>query len=156
MLEESEHHPAQERAVLSTMVCLVRTKCDTESPKEEMQHLKTFKHNGYSDQDISQALKPKNRQGSKQTKLQIKKFLPFHHTSSYKISRLLAKHVRTIHVPGKKTIHTLWSLKDSWDLTILCLLCTMWLQYGICWADQRKHRNQVQGTHVAPLPWATR
>lgn len=37
---ESEHHPAQERAVLFTMVYQARTVCDTESIEEEIQHLK--------------------------------------------------------------------------------------------------------------------
>lgn len=80
------------------MVHPARILCYTESLEEEIHLKKTYKHSGYSDWDISQ--------------LQKKKFLPFQHTSSYKISRLLAMHVRTIHISSKKTVHTLWPLKD--------------------------------------------
>jgi hypothetical protein len=57
--------------------------------------------------------------------------LPFQHTSSYKISRQLAKtNIRTIHIPHPPAPERQLRSKGPW-----CILYTMSLQYGIHWTD---------------------
>jgi hypothetical protein len=54
---KSEHHPAQKKAVLTTLVQRDRTICDANSLDAEINHLKkAFNQNGYSDRDIKQAV----------------------------------------------------------------------------------------------------
>jgi hypothetical protein len=87
-----------------------------------MKTMKFYRADG-CDQDINQALKPKNKQRTKTNRAVDKAFLPFQHTS-YKISILLPKlNIRTIHIPKKKTTHALWPLKDSLDLRVHGVYC---------------------------------
>jgi hypothetical protein len=129
---ESEHHLTHKMDVLSTLDHLARTICDTESLDKDIQHLKrTFKHNGYSDEDINQALKAKNNQQTETKTAADTASLPFQYTS-HKISRLLAKHIRMSHMPRKKTIHTLRLFKDSLGLKIpgvYCIPCNCTMVY---------------------------
>jgi hypothetical protein len=85
----SEHHPAQKRAILST---LGRTICDPSSLEGELQHLRnTLQNNGYNTMEIRRALRPKKKKKSmtpehKPTGTAI---IPYMRTVSGKISRLL-------------------------------------------------------------------
>jgi hypothetical protein len=63
---ESEHHPAQKRTGLLTLVCRARAICDTDSLEAELLHLKrTLRKNGYSELDIYCVLCAKNEQQKK-------------------------------------------------------------------------------------------
>jgi hypothetical protein len=42
--------------------------------------------------------------------------IPFHHTISNNISKLLKKHIRMVHVPKRKTIQMLRSAMDGLEL----------------------------------------
>jgi hypothetical protein len=97
-----------------------KTICDTESIGEELQHLKkTFRKNGYSERDISLALNSKRKQKENNEKPTATALMPYQQSTSNKISRLLAKYIRTIHVPAKKTCHMLRPVKDDPGLKLL-------------------------------------
>jgi hypothetical protein len=88
---KSEHHPAQKRVVLNTLVRRVKTLCDPESLGGEIQHKKcTFQRNGYSNSDIRRALHPKQKPESKNDKPTGIAVLPYQQAVSNKVSRLLA------------------------------------------------------------------
>ena len=102
----SEHHPTQKQAVMSTLVHQAKIICDTGSLEEELQHLqKTFRKNGYSKRGINHTLKTEIKQKTNKKKTVRTALLPYQCATSDKISRLLAKHIRTIHVPTRKTSH---------------------------------------------------
>jgi hypothetical protein len=83
-----------------------------------MEHLKeAFRQNGYSNGEINRALYSRNklqRQCEEPTGVAM---LPYQHCVTNKISRLLAKHnIKTIHIPARKSIHMLGSVKDKLGL----------------------------------------
>jgi hypothetical protein len=117
---KSEHHPAQKkRAVLTTIIQHARSICNTESLEGEMEHLKkTFKQNGYSNGKINWALYPRHklqRQCEEPTGVAM---LPYQHCVTNMISKLLVKHIKTIHIPARKSIHMLGSVKDKLGLKV--------------------------------------
>jgi hypothetical protein len=116
----SAHHPAQKRAVLTTLVRRAKTLCDSESLRREIQHLKgVFLQNGYSKHDIRRAQHPKQKPQTKDEKPVGVVLLPYQQAITNKISRLLAKHnIRTIHIPIKKNIHMLRPVKDDLGLKV--------------------------------------
>jgi hypothetical protein len=62
----SEHHPAQKRAVLSTLTNQARTTCDSGSLEGEMEHLKkNFQKNSYTTMEIERVLRSKNKHDSR-------------------------------------------------------------------------------------------
>jgi DNA-binding transcriptional MerR regulator len=79
--------------VLSTLVRHAKTFCDPESLREEIKHLKdTFQCNGYSLNDIRQAVHLKQKTEPEKKKPTGIAVLPYQQTVSNKISRLVAKH----------------------------------------------------------------
>jgi hypothetical protein len=91
-----------------------------ESLEEEIHHLKCiFQWNGYNEDHIRRALHPKRNQKLKDEKpIGIARF-PYNKSYSNKISRLLAKfNIRTVHIPQKKTIQMLRSVKDDLGLNV--------------------------------------
>jgi hypothetical protein len=103
---KSEHHPAQKRAVLTTLVGRARTLYDPESLRGEIQHLKDiFLRNRFSKKDIRRVLHLKQKPQAKEEKPTGVAVLPYQHAFTNKISRVLAKYnIKTIHVPRKKNI----------------------------------------------------
>jgi hypothetical protein len=74
---KSEHHPAQKRAVLTTLIRRAKTLCDPDNLEKEIQHLRdTFQRNGYSKSEIRRALHPKLKPEPKNNKLAGTAVLP--------------------------------------------------------------------------------
>jgi hypothetical protein len=122
---KSEHHPAQKRAVLITLTQRARSICDAESLEGEMEHLrKAFRQNGYSNGEINQALYPRHKPQRQCVELTAVAMLPYQHCVTNKISRLLAKYnIKTIHIPTRKSIHMLSSVKDKLGLKVPGIYC---------------------------------
>jgi hypothetical protein len=102
---KSEHHPAQKKAALTTLVQCARTICDANSLNTEIDHLKkTFRQNGYSNCDIKQALRHKKKKlPSQQEKPTGVAMQSYQHSVSNKISRLLNKYnINSVHIPARK------------------------------------------------------
>jgi hypothetical protein len=117
---KSEHHAAQKRAVLSTLVRRAKTLCYLGSLKEEIKHLKdTLQGNGYSPNDIRRAICPKQKTELEKIKPKDTALLPYHQTVSNRSSRLLARqNIKTVHIPKKKNIHMLMMVKDDLELKV--------------------------------------
>jgi hypothetical protein len=74
---KSEHHPAQQQAVLTTLIRRAKTLCDPDSLGKEIQHLRdTFQRNGYSKSKIRQELHPKQKPEPKNKKPAVIAVLP--------------------------------------------------------------------------------
>jgi hypothetical protein len=86
----------------------------------EIRYLKCiFQQNGYNKDHIRRDLHPKQKPKLKDAKPTRIARLQYHKSYSSKISRLLAKfNVRTVHIPRKKTIHMLRSVKDDLGLIV--------------------------------------
>lgn len=110
----SEHHPAQKRAVACTDIC------DTESLEGEIEHLKKVcRQIGYRMHDIYWVLYLKQKLQLQHVEPVGTALLPFQHYTSNRISRLLAKHsIRTIHIPARRNIHMLGTVKDNLGLKV--------------------------------------
>jgi DNA-binding transcriptional MerR regulator len=105
--------------VLRTLIQRSWTICKADSLDVEIEHLKkTFRQNGYSNQDIKQALHHKKKPQTQQETQTSVAMLPYQQTISNKISRLLDKYnINTVHVPAKKNIHLL-TCKDKLGLKV--------------------------------------
>jgi hypothetical protein len=80
---KSEHHPAQKRAVLTTLIRRAKTLCDPDSLGKEIRHLSdTFQRNGYSKSEIRRALHPKPKPEPKNKKPAGTAVLPYQKTVS--------------------------------------------------------------------------
>jgi hypothetical protein len=80
---------------------------------------KVFQQNGYNKDHIRRALHPKQNRKLKDEKPIGIARLPYNKSYSNKISRLLAKfNTRTVHMPWKKTIQVLRSVKDDLGLNV--------------------------------------
>jgi hypothetical protein len=117
---KSKHHPAQNRAVLTTLVQHARIICDADSLGDEMEHLKkTFRQNGYSNCEINRAIYPKYKPQLQCVEPTGVAMLSYQHCTTNKISRLLAKHnIKMIHIPARKSTHMLGSVKDKLGLKV--------------------------------------
>jgi hypothetical protein len=63
---------------------------------------------------ISSTPQKQNKKKLNKDKLTGTALLPYQHSTSHKISRLIAKYnIRTIHIPPKKTNHLLRSVRDD-------------------------------------------
>jgi hypothetical protein len=103
---ESHHHPSQKHAVLASLINWAKTVYDTESLNSEIQHIKVFRHNGYSRADFNRAVYHENKTtaGKEKAKATGVVILPFQHTTSYRISRLLGRfNIKAVHIPFDKT-----------------------------------------------------
>jgi hypothetical protein len=117
---KTEYHPAQKRAVLTTLIWRARSICDTESLEGEKEYLKkAFRQNGYSNGEINQALYPRHKPQQQCEEPTSVAMLPYQHYVTNKISRLLAKrNIKTIHIPDRKSIHMLSSVKNKLGLKV--------------------------------------
>jgi hypothetical protein len=117
---KSEHHPAQKRTVLTTLIRRAKTLCDPDSLGKEIQHLRdTFQRNRYSKSEIRRALHPKLKPEQKNNKLTGIAVLPYQQAVSNKISRFITKYnIKTVHVPKKKNRQLLRTAKDDLGLKI--------------------------------------
>jgi hypothetical protein len=117
---KSEHHLAQKRAVLTTLIQWIKTLCDPDSLEKVIQHLRdTFQRNGYSKSEIRRALHPKLKPEPKNNKPAGTAVLPYQQAVSNKISRLLIKYnIKTVHMPIKKNRQLLRTAKDDLGLKI--------------------------------------
>jgi hypothetical protein len=118
----SHHHPSQRRGVISTLLHRARSIANEESLPAEINHLKTtFRQNGYSEKDITSALK-RTFSDRKDAPVDDNKpianaCLPYVSTISGKISRILGKYnIRTIHKPPQKLRNKLVRVKDDLGL----------------------------------------
>jgi hypothetical protein len=123
----SKHHLGQKGAVLSTLVNLARTICNTHS-LEEIQHLKkTCRRNGYSNHDINCAIYTREKHKTETKKPTSVALLPYEQATSNRISSLLAKYTtKTVHMSVRKTINTLRLVKDNLRLrtpSVYCIPC---------------------------------
>jgi hypothetical protein len=74
----SEHHPAQKKVLLTTLIQCAQTVCAADSLNVQIQHLKkTFRTNEYSNQDIRQSLHHRKRSQSLQEKPISMAMLPY-------------------------------------------------------------------------------
>jgi hypothetical protein len=90
---KSEHHPAQKRAVLTTLIRRAKTLCDPNSLGKEIQRLRdNFQRNGHNKNEIRRALHPKRKPEPKNNKPASIAVLPYQQAVSNKISRLLTKY----------------------------------------------------------------
>jgi hypothetical protein len=91
-----------------------------ESLHGEIHHLKCiFQRNGYNKDHIRRALHQKQNRKLKDEKHIGIARLPYNKTYCNKISRVLQKfNIRTVHIPWKKTIQTLRSVKDELGLNV--------------------------------------
>jgi hypothetical protein len=85
-----------------------------------MEYLKkAFRQNGYSNGKINWALYPRHKPQQQCEEPTGVSMLPYQHCVTNKISRLLAKHnIQTIHIPTRKSIHMLGSVKDKLALKV--------------------------------------
>jgi hypothetical protein len=125
---DSEHHLAQKKGVLSTLFHSACTICDDDNLQKQILHLReTFKKNGYSSQDIQQALHPKTKPKTESEKLVGVALIQYEHSTSNKIRKLRAKHkIKTVHIPAKKTINMISPVEDNLGLRtsgIYCIPC---------------------------------
>jgi hypothetical protein len=75
---KSEHHPAQKRAVLTTLIRRAKTLCHPDSLEKEIQHLRdTFQRNGYSKSEIRRFLHPTPKPEPKNNKPAGTAVLPY-------------------------------------------------------------------------------
>jgi hypothetical protein len=111
---KSKHHPAQKRAVLTTLIGRAKTLCDSYSLGKD-----TFQRYGYSKSEIRQALHPKQKPEPKNNKPTGTAVLPYQQVVSNKIGRLLIKYnIKTVHVPKKKNRQLFRPANDDLGLKI--------------------------------------
>jgi hypothetical protein len=121
-------------------------------------HLKdTFKKNGYRSRDIQLALNSKTKPKIDPEKPVGVALLPYHHSTSNKISRLLAQHkIKTVHIPAKKTTNMLRPVKDNVGLKtcgVYCIPC----ECGQVYVGQTSRTTEIsRQEHEAPTALSTR
>ena len=126
IIEESQHirsypaTPCTQRAVLATILRQVPMPCDAECLKHELQHFeKIVEQNGCCGSDIRRTLNPKQKPKLQTNKITGTTKLSYQHIISNSISRLIERrNIRTIHIPKRKIIHMLRSVKDERDLKV--------------------------------------
>jgi hypothetical protein len=101
----SHHHPPpSKQAVLSILVHRATALCDKESLHEELEFLKsTFRENGYSLKQIQGALTPTVKTPKLNDKPTSVALLPYVQTTYSRISRMLARHIRSVGLPPRKS-----------------------------------------------------
>ncbi|XP_046395763.1 uncharacterized protein LOC124163025 [Ischnura elegans] len=119
---QSHHHSPQRIVVMSKLLHQAQSITDEESLPAEICHLKTtYRQNGYSEKEISLALKRafKDRKGTlaEENKPIANACLPYISTISGKISSVLEKHnIRTIHKPPQTLRNKLVRIKGDFGL----------------------------------------
>ena len=113
--QKSHHHPANKRSVHSFLVHRAKVICDQKSLAPELTLLtNVFKQNGYSHQQIQQALKPVTRFNKTEEKPLLTAYLPYTQTTYGKLSRLLAKcNIKSIAITPKKISSYMPRTKDA-------------------------------------------
>jgi hypothetical protein len=93
---------------------------DAECLKHELQHLKkTVEQNGCCSSDIRRNLNPKQKPKLGTNTLTGTTMLSYEHIISNGISRLIHRqNIGTIHIPKRKPIQMLRSVKDERDLKV--------------------------------------
>jgi hypothetical protein len=150
----SQHHPSNKQAVLSTLVHRARSLCDQESLHGELEFLRTtFRKNDYSDRQIRRPLNPPARVASTPEKPESVAFLPYVGTTFNRISRLLSRHIKSVGLPPNipsflRPVKDDLGLKDSW-----CVQHALRVWSSLHRGDRPFHRDQGQGA-PAPRPSA--
>jgi hypothetical protein len=101
--------------VLVSLVHIARALCDQDTLDQELEFLTTvFKNNGYTTQQIRQALKPHTKTAKKNDKPTSTAYIPYTQTAYGRLSRMLAKHnIKRIALPPKKISNCLPPVKDA-------------------------------------------
>jgi uncharacterized protein (DUF302 family) len=103
-----ELHISQKQAALKKLIQWARTICNADSLDEKIDQLKSaFRQNGYDHLTIKHAPVLKQRSQIQMEKPAGTVTILFQQAVSHKMSRLPAKHIKTIHIPLNKKNHTL-------------------------------------------------
>jgi hypothetical protein len=113
--QRSHHHPANKHSVLSSLVHRAKALCDQEFLALELTFLtNVFKQNGYSHQQIQQAMKPATRTNKTEDKPKSTAYLPYTQTTYGRLSRMLAKHnIKSVAIPPRKISSYIPPTKDA-------------------------------------------
>jgi hypothetical protein len=114
--QNSHHHPANKQPVLASLIHRAKPLCDQDSLPQELEFLTTvFKDNGYSPQQIRQAMKPLTRTAKTDDnppRLHI--YIPYTQATFGRLSRMLAKHnIKSVALPPRKIFSHLPPVKDA-------------------------------------------
>jgi hypothetical protein len=116
--QNSHHHPANKQSVLTSLVHRATTLCDQDSLPQELEFLTTvFKMNGYSIQQIRQAMDPTTPTSKNEDKPTATAYLPYTQTTFGRLSRMLAKHnIKSVALPPRKIASYLPPVKETLGL----------------------------------------
>jgi hypothetical protein len=117
--QNSHHHPANKQSVLASLIHRAKALCDEDSITQELEFLTTvFKDNGYSHQQIRQAMEPATRTPKTNDKPTSTAYIPYTQTTYSRLSRMLAKHnTKSVALPPRKIFSYLPPVKDAVGLT---------------------------------------
>ncbi|XP_023311228.1 uncharacterized protein LOC111691923 [Anoplophora glabripennis] len=113
---ESHHHPSQLNSVLKTLITRSERLTDNEHKTEEIEKVKkALQQNGFSDNNIKRALRPRhNRERTEEDKPVAKALLPYIKGTTDKISKVLKKHkIETVFNTDRKIGNILPSAKTK-------------------------------------------
>jgi len=115
LLRDSHHLPANKQSVLDSLIHRAKVLCDQGSLTQELEFLTTdFKENGYSPQQIQQALKPITWTAKTNERPPLIAFIPYTQTTNGQLSRMLAKHnIKSVSLPPRKIHSYLPPVKDA-------------------------------------------
>jgi len=104
LLRDSHHLTANKQSVLDSLIHRAKALCDQDSLTQEQKFLTSvFKENGYSSQQIQQALKPVTRTAKTNERPTLIAFIPYTQTTYGRLSRTLAKHnIKSVSLPPRK------------------------------------------------------
>jgi len=116
--QNSHHHPANKQSVLASLIHKAKALCDQDSLTQELEFLTTiFKDNGYSHQQIQQAMKQATRTAKTDVKPISTAYIPYTQTTYGQLSRMLAKHnIKSVALSPRKIFNYLPPVKDAQGL----------------------------------------
>jgi hypothetical protein len=111
---DSHHHPSHEQSVLTYLTHRATAVGDQDSIKQELEFLTTvFRNNGYSTQQIHKAKKPSTKATKIKGKPTSTAYIRYMQTTYGRLSKMLAKHIKSIPLPPKKISNYLPPIKDA-------------------------------------------
>jgi hypothetical protein len=110
-------HPSQKHADLTALINHPGTICDTECLGDWIWHLwETFRE-WVNAEDFNGTMDQKCKKAQKERPIRVVTS-SFQQTTSYKISRLLGKFNRVVHIPTKKSTFVIRLVKDDLGFTV--------------------------------------
>jgi hypothetical protein len=113
--QSSHHHPANKQSVLTSLTHRAITLCDQDSLPQELDFLTSvFKMNGYSPQQVQQAMVPTIPTTKKEDKPFSTSYQPYAQTTFGRFSRMLARHnIKSAALPHRKIASYLPPFKEA-------------------------------------------